>query len=180
MRTAGTVTADEDLPPELREHLWHTTLPHRYEAILRTGSIVPNPNIPDSERWKTSGGPKYYPYVRVLGGVSLFDFRSFDPVAYSEKYPISSWREFVPYRRDWGSAIWLQIDRSQIGSSFIDADTLVAKWKEDNAYGHTIMPRIEAAHIGPLSLCVVTRVLQVGKGGAGFRDLPCPSLPSRT
>jgi uncharacterized glyoxalase superfamily protein PhnB len=44
-------------PPELRDCLWHTTTPNRYESILRAGSILPNPDIPESDRWKTAHGP---------------------------------------------------------------------------------------------------------------------------
>jgi hypothetical protein len=37
---------------ELRDGLWHTTHPDRYTGILSTGAILPNPDIPDSDRWK--------------------------------------------------------------------------------------------------------------------------------
>lgn len=171
---------DDGVPPELWGHLWHTTLPHLYDAIVRTGSILPNPEIPGAERWHTSRGPEHYPYVRFLEGVSLFDFRGFDPAAYDLKCPMSTWREFVPYRRSCGSAIWLQIDRAELGSSFIDGDALVARWKDENGYGHPIMPRIEAAYLGPLPLRLVTRVLQVGAGDETFRELPLPELAGRT
>jgi hypothetical protein len=97
---------EDEFPPQLRERLWHTTTPDRYESILRSGSILPNPEIPESDRWKTSRGPHYYPFVRTLGGVSLFDFHGFDPEAYSAKYPFSSWREFVPCRPEFEAAIW--------------------------------------------------------------------------
>src|SRR5438309_5175332 len=76
---------------KLRGGLWHTTHLDRYRNILTEGSIVPEPNIPNSDRWKTSQGEDYYPYVRMLGGVSLFDFDEFDPERYTERYPASSW-----------------------------------------------------------------------------------------
>jgi len=82
--------------------------------ILETGCILPNPLIPEEERWKTSGGPDVYHYVRRLGDVSLFDFERFDPERYSEKYPLSSWWTFVPYVRDWGQSIWIEIDKQFI------------------------------------------------------------------
>lgn len=42
-----------------------------------------------------------------LGGESLFDFRNFDLKPYSEMYPLSTWREFVPYRPAWKETIWI-------------------------------------------------------------------------
>src|ERR1035438_4494083 len=58
--------------------LWHTTRPERFDRILSTGAILPEPDILDSERW-ANAGPEHYPYVRTLGGVSLFDFDGFNP-----------------------------------------------------------------------------------------------------
>ena len=106
--------SDHDFPSTLRDGLWHTTTPSRYEQIRSAGWIVPNPPIPDTERWGASQGPDYYPYVRVLGGVSLFDFRDFDPDSYDAKYPMSNWRAFVPYRRECGAAIWIGLDRIKV------------------------------------------------------------------
>src|SRR5882672_4084889 len=57
--------------------LWHTTYPERFDGILKTGAILPEPVIPDADRWATSRGREHYPYVRMLGGVSLFDFNQF-------------------------------------------------------------------------------------------------------
>ena len=108
------MVSDDEFPDELHGRVWHTTIPVRYDGILRTGSIVPNPAIPDSERWGTGLGPKHYPYVRVLDGVSLFDFHGFDAKTYSDEYPGSSWRTFVPYRCDKGAAIWMEIDTTRL------------------------------------------------------------------
>jgi hypothetical protein len=80
---------------ELCGRIWHTTTEERFEGILRSGEISPEPDIPASDRWSTGLGPEHYPYVRSLGGVSLFDFRQFNAQAYSKKYPLSQWRAFV-------------------------------------------------------------------------------------
>jgi hypothetical protein len=85
---------------ELHGGLWHTTHPDRFRVILTCGAIVPVPDIPVIERWKASAGPEFYPYVRTLGGVSLFDFNNFDSESYSEKFPLSSWYEFIPFRAE--------------------------------------------------------------------------------
>src|SRR5258708_20259302 len=90
---------------ELSGRLWHTTHPNRFKSILNSGAILPEPDIPDSERWKASKGNQSFPFVRTLGGVSLFDFDQFDPDSYSERYPISSWYEFVTYREPWITSI---------------------------------------------------------------------------
>lgn len=94
-----TVTRD-DVLRELLGGLWHTTHPDRFEMILRSAAILPEPDIPDNERWSTFEGPKFYPYVRTIGGVSLFDFDGFEPENYGRKYPMSSWSYFVPYRTE--------------------------------------------------------------------------------
>ena len=75
--------------------------------------------LPDSERWSTKAGPEWYPYVRTLGGVSLFDLREFEPDSYRERCPLSTWTEFVPYREDWKASIWIEIDVGLLGRNFV-------------------------------------------------------------
>ena len=104
------LTFREDVLATLHGGLWHTTSPQRFDSIARNQEILPDPSIPDAERWGTGMGPDYFPYVRTLGGVSLFDFSDFDPEIYSASYPMSSWTEFVPFRDTWGAAIWIEID----------------------------------------------------------------------
>jgi hypothetical protein len=130
---------------ELQGGLWHTTHPSRFQQILLQKAIVPEPNIPDEDRWCTASGPKNYPYVRTLGGVSLFDFKNFDPVSYAERCPLSTWYEFVPFRKLWQCAVWIEIDRLLAAANLISGTDLLARWKHDAAYGHMIMPFIEAA-----------------------------------
>ena len=135
---------------ELHGRLWHTTLPDRFQQILKTGAILPEPNIPDADRWNTSGGSDSYPYVRKIGGVSLFDFCEFDPVEYQKACPMSTWHQFVPFQESCGSAIWIEIDRQKIAQNFISASKLGVQINIEGAHRHLRMPRIEAAHIGPL------------------------------
>jgi hypothetical protein len=54
-----TVTRDHVLR-ELLGGLWHTTHPDRFEMILRSVAILPEPDIPDNERWSTFEGPKFW------------------------------------------------------------------------------------------------------------------------
>ena len=142
-------------------HLWHTTHPGRFVSILEDEAILPEPDIPESDRWKTSMGPEYYPYVRKLGGVSLFDFNNFDQKNYSEKHRLCTWREFVPFQSAWGSAIWIEIDREAVKDYLISGCELLVRWKQEEAYHHTIMPYIEAAHIGMIPSASFSRDLLV-------------------
>ena len=141
--------------------LWHTTHPDRFSRILTSGGILPNPNLPDNQRWKTSRGPHFHPFVRTLGGVSLFDFAQFKPEEYSEKYPASCWSYFVPCSVEWGCAVWIEIDREQVAANFISAAQIVAKWNADKAHRHTIMPYIEAAYVGVLPRAAFKRAFMV-------------------
>lgn len=156
---------------ELNGRLWHTTHPDRFSAIINSGGILPEPDISDRDRWKTSQGKEFYPYVRTIGGVSLFDFNNFDPESYGQKYPISSWRTFVPFRMEWGCSVWIEINRVQVAAQLISTTDLVAKWNSDRAYRHTIMPHIEAAHLGLLPRRAFTRAFLVGDGENQFHPL---------
>lgn len=162
---------NDEFPNLLHGRLWHTTSPHRYQMIIETGQILPNPQMPDQERWGAYRGPEFYPYVRYLGGVSLFDFENFNPKRYGRKFPLSSWREFVPYRGAWGEAVWIEINRQTILHDFIKAKELLSKWKQEKAYKRNIMPLIEAAHLGPIPIAAFSSVLKCGDGTKGFEVL---------
>jgi hypothetical protein len=146
----------------LRGSVWHTTNSERYKGICLEKAILPEPPIPDRDRWGTGVGTIGCPYVRSIGGVSLFDFRDFDSGVYSEQYPISSWREFVPYRSAWGEAIWIEIDVSQLIPGFISGREILDRWKAEHATNR-FMPLIEAAHIGALPIKAFRQVLHVSK-----------------
>jgi hypothetical protein len=156
---------------ELYGGLWHATHPDRFAGIICAGAILPEPNILDSDRWKTSRGKHYYPYVRTLGGVSLFDFHQFDADRYTNQYPMSSWWEFVPYPPYWGCSVWIEIDRERVASQLISGSDLIARWKSDNAYQHTIMPQIEAAYLGPLPQAAFKRAFLVREKDNRFHPL---------
>ena len=158
-------------PKELANRVWHTTTEERFAAILSEGAILPEPNIPDKERWGTAMGSEKYPFVRSLGGVSLFDFRGFEEEKYEEKYPLSTWREFVPCRPKNESAIWIEIKLSQIKEQFIDGSALLAKWKNSGELGRKIMPLIECAHIGSIGIDVFGEVLVYRKCSKNFEKV---------
>lgn len=145
--------------------LWHTTHPSRFESILKTGAILPEPNIPDSQRWHAKS-PDTYPYVRTLGGVSLFDLQAFDAEQYAQEFPVSSWHTFIPYRDTWGSSVWIEIDQEKHKTGLISGEDLIIKWKLDSAYRHTIMPRIEVAHIGAIPKTSFKSAFLASRGNA--------------
>jgi len=146
-------------PTELLNGLWHTTSLKRLKGILEHGSISPNPNIPDSERWCTGNGEKNYPYVRHINGVSLFDFIGFNPEEYRKKYPISSWSTFVPKNRKFDDTVWIEINREKIKKNFIGGAELLHKWRNDEYLGHNIMPIIECAYLGELEINNFIKIL---------------------
>ena len=151
---------------ELTGHLWHTTRQDRFRSIIADGFISPEPsNVPNNERWGTSGGEAFYPYVRSIGGVSLFDFDRFDADSYSEKCPCSSWHEFVPWPESWGISIWIEIDRAKVKDAFISGLALMARQSAENAQRHRLMPHIEAAYIGSLPKTLFKRVLLASPDG---------------
>ncbi|WP_439136272.1 hypothetical protein [Pseudomaricurvus sp.] len=157
-------------PEILAESVWHTTTPERYASILRDRFILPEPELTDSERWGTAMGESHYPYVRSIGGVSLFDFRGFDEFTYSERYPMSSWHSFVPCSHRSDEAIWLEIDVKSAAGNFLSGRELLNKWKESEQLRRKIMPFIEAAHLGPLPLNLIRRTLKYSKSTGVFEE----------
>ncbi|MGH9531742.1 MAG: hypothetical protein ACRD2Q_05070 [Terriglobales bacterium] len=146
---------------ELRGGLWHTTHPDRFNAILASGAILPEPGI---QNWKAVGGEDCCSYARKLGAVSLFDFDEFDPEKYGQEYRLSSWHVFVPFIESWGGAVWIEIDRQKVASCLVSRSELVNRWNSEKAYKHNLMPYIEAVHVGPLPRAAFHRALLVREG----------------
>jgi hypothetical protein len=158
--------------PELRGRLWHTTRLDRFKRILTSGAILPEPDIPDADRFAPPEKDReHYPYVRYLGGVSLFDFDHFDPEVYTRDWPLSTWQEFVPCRGKWGRSVWIEIDRGQVAPKFVSASDLVERWKRDKANEHLFMPYIEAAYLGNLPVAAFRRAFLVSEEDDEFHPL---------
>ena len=158
---------------ELLGGLWHATHPDRFEMILRSAAILPEPEIPENERWSTFEGPKFYPYVRTIGGVSLFDFDGFEPENYGRKYPMSSWSYFVPYRRDWRTSVWIEIDRELVARNIIGSQDLAARQNAAGDHRHKRMPEIEVAHLGPVPRAAFKRAFLVREGDRELHAVGC-------
>lgn len=151
--------------------LWHTTHPDRFTRILESGGISPEPDMPDRERWATRDGRESYPYVRLIGGVSLFDLHDFEPESYTEKFPTSSWSYFIPYHLEWGCAVWIEIDRERAASKLVSPMELKERWESEEAYHHKRMPGIEAAYLGVLPRTAFKRAFMVRMEGSQLHPL---------
>lgn len=168
------------LHDRLHGRLWHTTRPNLFASIIASGGLSPEPDVGNAQRWKTSRGPEYYPFVRKIGGVSLFDFRDFDAERYAETHPMSNWRAFVPHMESWRGAVWIEIDRDQIADSFVSADEVVKRWDAGGHHRHTIMPRIEAAHIGILPREAFLSAFLTWASGEQVREISTRPFDSST
>ena len=147
--------------------------------MLISGALRAEPGLPENDRHKTANGPSKFPFVRILGGVSLFDFAGFDADSYEETYPVSTWRYFVPTRADWTETLWIEI-APEARASVIRGTELLARWKAEQAWGHTIMPLIEAAHIGDIPTSLLGRILSVKKLPNGSYDVASGVTVSRS
>jgi len=148
-----------ELLDDLIGSIWHTTSSERLEQIYAAGAITPNPSIPDKHRWNTKGGPGRYPFVREIGGISLFDFRGFDANKYSEKFPLSGWRRFVPCVQYWDESYWIELSVDERSPEFLNGIELQKKQAEMSALSNILMPLIECAFIGDISIDSFRKVL---------------------
>lgn len=156
------------LHARLHGRLWHMTHPDRFVAILSSGGIRVEPDIPNSKRWKATR-PEHYPFVRHIGGISLFDFFGFDPEIYEKDFPMSNWHSFVPHLSSWGGAVWIEIDRLAVVQSFVSADELRERWDKNGQRQHARMPKIEAANIGNISVSAFRSTFLTWERGTEIR-----------
>ena len=131
-------------PDILNNKLWHTTSVDRFKNIIKTGFILTDPPLKDSERHTSIDGPKSNPYVRQLGGISLFDFVCFDPVSYEKEFPCSTWYSFVPCYHRFDECVWIEINKDKVKENLILADDLRDMADREKNYGLR-MPKIEVA-----------------------------------
>ena len=168
----------------LKDRLWHTTSYDRFCMILRDGALKVEPPLPESARHKTANGPINYSFVRSLGGVSLFNFADFHMDGYESLFPLSNWRAFVPLWHAWERSIWIEIDACSCDSIIIQPNQLLDRWRFEQAWGHTIMPQIEAAHIGDVPMqafrsSMLVTPIKAGEWEVDFHDFKvCQSAPA--
>lgn len=168
---------DNFIQQNLLGKLWHTTLPERFNEILRTGFIKSEPDIPDNQRYGTGCGPDYYPYVRHLGGISLFQFPSrFNLDVYLEEIPTASLEQFIPFNRSIGEAIWLEIDSDTLSEDFISGQEVRGRWRKEEAYAHKFIAELEAAYVGDLPISSISKAYYVSST-KGWRKIPMSPYP---
>lgn len=120
-------------PKKLYGSVWHSTSIERFEKIKADGRIKANPDLSDKERFSTKFGAKHYPFVRSIGGVSVFDFRTFDVKKYSHKFSVSNWATFAPCRTGWAETIWIEVDILQLKDTFLSGQQIRELWKSENS-----------------------------------------------
>ncbi len=131
------------VPKELKGKIWHSTSVANALEITKHGYILAEPDIDESNRW---GGKleSLYPFVRSIGGISLFDFRL--PNSYISEILYS----FIPCRKGWAKTVWFDIDVQYLNESFLSAEQTRQRWIEAGM-NRQYMPKLEAA-----SLCSIS------------------------
>jgi hypothetical protein len=173
MQISTPISIDSFIAMNLRGGLWHVTKPDRFIKIQESGFILVEPDIPDEDRWSTRDGRNSYPYVRYIGGISLFEFsKNFDLEAYRQRCPASSLEAFIPFPSNWGEAVWLEVDQSSLGDSFISAEDIWVKQDIERAWRHRLMPFVEAAHIGNLPIRSINRAYYLNGHCTNWREIP--------
>ncbi len=148
----------------LKIGVWHSTSRERFSSIKNDGIIRVEPSLAKSERWKAQDA-NYYPYVRKIGGVSLFVLNDFNPEVYSNACPMSSWQTFIPFRKNWGASVWIKVRPDQLGEKFIKPSALWERQDHEKAWRHTLMPRIEGALLGDIKLEQCDMALDISEDG---------------
>lgn len=160
------MNCDTFISSKLAGRLWHVTRPDLFELILADGFISPEPKIPASDRY---GGGRGISFVRRIGGFSIFDFPArFDLPQYRRDCPASSLEAFIPYNRDRGEAVWIEIDIEKCGDAIVRGAAALKRWKAEEAYRHRIMPYVEGAHIGDMPVSNIAAAYLCRKGDADW------------
>ena len=164
-----------DLTPKkametLRGGVWHVTSCDFFEGIKEAGAIQVEPDIPERSRYGGRSGPAKRPYVRHIGGVSLFDFRKYDLKRFDQEFPSNTGtiRYYVPFYRREHDSVWIQIDPVQAGKSLLSPAELNRRRDVDGERSRLLIPRIEACHIGDIPKDRFLRVLFARHGISSF------------
>lgn len=157
-------------PNELLGAVWHTTSLSRYRKITKSGAILAEPSLTDNERHGTGGGSKLYPFVRSIGGVSVFDFREFNPIKHYETFKIINWPYFVFGHNHEEDSVWIEIDTDDLSDSFKSAQEIRKMWHKQNS-NRKFMTGIEGAILGSVSINAFKAVLIYSKDTGEFIKL---------
>jgi len=144
-RAGAPTWLDANLVSELNGHLWHATNEKAFEQIVQDGFV----RVPAQAKYANG-------FCRGIGAVSLFDLGCLDPPPYNSHW--SQWISDDPQV----ASYWLEVDRELARASILDPKKLLDRWKvEQRSDAIRIMAGIESAHIGPLPLSNVRRVVRI-------------------
>lgn len=141
---------------ELDGRLWHATSSAKLAEIVRDGAISPS-----AERDHRGS------FSESIGAISLFDFGS-SAIDHANQFRnVVGW---LGERQEARTAIWLEVDRGQLGEGFLDAEAARAIWQRN--CGVNFIPGVEACHRGPIPIGSVRRALLIGRDhGHPFRSI---------
>lgn len=174
----------EELLPTLKGGLWHVTRAERYSKIISSGGIDPNPEgVPDTERWQTQNGQRGFPFVRYVGGVSLFDFINWDidkcAGSCVRGLYCCGWEYFIPVLqwngRRLDSSVWIEINYDAVKHNLkLNEELESSQRAEQKRSGdiHTLLPCVEAAHIGRIPCSAMVRAFTVVRDYKNIQPLP--------
>ena len=148
------------LPEALWSHidgrLWHATECEGLRGIVADEEI------------KVAFGNRYLgSFCRNQQGVSLFDF---GPASEDVENQFHNWCGWFGSQQDTRVAVWLEIDRTSVRDSLMDAGEAREVWHriidkrvEDRTHepGIQFIPGVEACHSGPIPLAAIVGVLLI-------------------
>ncbi|KZN30034.1 hypothetical protein N480_03560 [Pseudoalteromonas luteoviolacea S2607] len=145
------------LPKELERKVWHVTSLENAKKIIAHGSIIANPDIPESERW---GGSceSVHPFARSINGISLFDLRQEKAL---KKHPLSY---FKPMNLKAPTTIWFEVDTLALSGNFLSPEEALTKKRKLESYRQYILD-LEAISLCPIEMRHIKSVFALGKQG---------------
>lgn len=143
---------DRALLAELDGRLWHIADPFGWAGILRDQII------------RHDAPAKYAKsFCRSIGAISLFDLSCSDRGVLP---PASHWSAWLMADSE-PPCYWLEISRAHIEPNILCPSEMLARWQEASKSGERnlrMIEGVEAAHVGPIPLSSVPRVLQLERG----------------
>jgi hypothetical protein len=136
--------------------IWHVTSKSCFKSMLADGEIKAEPRIPDDKRYNTDKGTKYYPFVRSIGGISLFDFCT-------EEFKFHHYINAVNFspkscNEELSDIVWIEMDRDAIKDRIITNNELM-KQRIKECF-HQIIPIYEIAVIETISTSAFIRTIE--------------------
>ena len=174
----------KELLPTLKGGLWHVTRAERHSKIISSGGIDPNPEgVSDAERWQTQHGERGFPFVRYVGGVSLFDFINWDIDKCAggcvRGFYYCGWDNFIPVLQCNGrrldSSVWIEINYDAVKHNLRlnkELERMQRAERERSGDNHTLLPCVEAAHIGRIPCSAMVRAFAVVRANKEIQPLP--------